>query len=184
MSGPAFPPIPDADWPEALDDLKGGFATGLDVYRVMAHRPELLRAWAPLRRHVVQETALGAELSEVAILRTGQRLGSDYEGAHHIVRARKIGMADARIASILGPLEAMSETDRVIAAAVDAIFDRHRLDPGQQAAVIDLVGSAGLFDLIATVGFYRVLGTMLLSFETPVDEGIAAALAARPLEPE
>lgn len=183
MTGPAFPPLSDEDWPAALADMKGGFATGLDVYRVMAHRPELLRAWAPLRQHVVGDTALGAELSEVAILRTGHRLGSEYECAHHISRARRIGMSDARIAAILGPLDAMSETDRVIAAAVDAIFDRHRLDAGEQAAVIALVGTAGLFDLIATVGFYRVLGTILLSFGTPVDAGVAEELAARPLDP-
>ena len=37
-----FQPITDADWPESLAALKGGFATGLNVYRTMAHHPDLL----------------------------------------------------------------------------------------------------------------------------------------------
>ena len=97
---PAFAPLTDADWPEALADLKGGFATKLNVYRVMAHRPELLRAWAPLRDHVVVQTALGPELSEVAILRTGHHMGSSYEWDSHVHRARKLGMSDVTIASL------------------------------------------------------------------------------------
>ena len=41
-----FQPITDADWPESLAASKGGFATGLNVYRTMAHHPDLLAARA------------------------------------------------------------------------------------------------------------------------------------------
>ncbi|MGY9048747.1 hypothetical protein P775_03070 [Puniceibacterium antarcticum] len=177
-----YPPLSDADWPAEAEALKGSFATRLDVYRVMAHRPALLAAWAPLRDHVVVQTALGAELSEVAILRTGHRLGAPYEWAHHVVRSRKLGMTDARIGSIRGPLAAMAPEDSVIAGAVDALFDDHRIGPELVTQIEALVGSDGLFDLIATVGFYSVLGGMLNTLQTPVDGDVAAALAAEPFE--
>ena len=95
-----FPPIPDADWPEQIADLADGYAGRLNVYRVMAHHPDLLRAWGGLRQQVVIDTALGPERSEVAILRTGHRMGSRYEWQQHISRARALGMTDARIASM------------------------------------------------------------------------------------
>ncbi len=178
---PAFAPLTDADWPEALADLKGGFATKLNVYRVMAHRPELLRAWAPLRDHVVVQTALGPELSEVAILRTGHHMGSSYEWDSHVHRARKLGMSDARIASLRGPLDAMAPEDAVIAGAVDAhLGPDHRLTSGQVAELVALVGQEGLFDLFATVGFYTVLAGMLKSLDVPLDPDIAAELAQTP----
>ncbi|SNR33189.1 carboxymuconolactone decarboxylase family protein [Puniceibacterium sediminis] len=182
MPNSDYPPLSDAGWPASLDGLKGGFATRLNVYRVMAHRPALLNAWAPLRDHLVVQTALGAELSEVAILRTGHRLGSPYEWAHHVVRSRKIGMSDARIGSIRGPVEEMAEADAVIAGAVDALFDDHRIGEELVAQVEALVGSDGLFDLIATVGFYSVLGGILNTTGTPIDADVAAALEADPFE--
>ena len=46
---PALPPLTDAQWPSDLADLLKGFAGGLNVYRVMAHNPALLRAWEGLQ---------------------------------------------------------------------------------------------------------------------------------------
>ncbi|NHF72148.1 carboxymuconolactone decarboxylase family protein [Paracoccus xiamenensis] len=174
-------PIADADWPESLASLKGGFATGLNVYRTMAHHPDLLAAWAPLRAHVVTAPALTPDQSEVVILRTGHRLGAAYEWAHHVHRGRKIGMTDTRIASIAGPVAAMSPEDAILAGAVDELFDHRRLSPATQAALVDLVGTHGMFDLIATVGFYSVLGFIVESFDTPIDAAVAAELKENPL---
>ena len=176
------PPLSDADWPDAARDLLDGFAGRLNVYRVMAHHPDLLIAWANLRDHVVRKTSLGPEYSEVVILRTGVHLGSHYEWSHHVHRSRALGMADARIASVRGDLDGMAAEDAVLAGAVDALFTDKRLSDAQATAVRDLVGTGGLFDLIATVGFYSTLGYILNSFDTPVDEGVARDLAAQPLD--
>lgn len=176
-----FRPISDADWPELLAALKGGFATGLNVYRTMAHHPDLLAAWAPLRAHVVTAPALTPDQSEVVILRTGHRLGAAYEWAHHVHRGRKIGMSDPRIASIAGPTAAMSSEDATLARAVDELFDDRRLSPATQSALLDLIGAKGMFDLIATVGFYSVLGFIVESFATPIDAAVAAELKETPL---
>ena len=69
---------------EVANALRDGFAGQLNVYRTMAHHPALVRAWAPMRQHVVKDTALGLERSEVVILRTGHRMGSAYEWAHRL----------------------------------------------------------------------------------------------------
>ncbi|MEN9062692.1 carboxymuconolactone decarboxylase family protein [Ponticoccus litoralis] len=100
MTDSPCPPLSDADWPEEIAALRDGFAGQLNVYRTMAHHPALLRAQAPLRQHVVKDSALGPIRSEVVILRTGVRLGSSYEWQQHVSRARKLGMSDTRIAAI------------------------------------------------------------------------------------
>lgn len=180
---PAFPPIPDAEWPEAARAMRDGFAGKLNVYRVLAHHPALLNAWGPLRQHVVLNNVLGQQFSEVVILRTGVRLGSDYEWNQHIRRARACGMDDARIASIRGALTDMAEGDAMLARAVDELFDDKRLSPETVRALIGLVGREGVFDVLATVGFYSTLGFILNSFATPLDADAAAELAAQPLRP-
>ncbi|PWJ21139.1 carboxymuconolactone decarboxylase family protein [Jannaschia seohaensis] len=174
-------PLHPDRWPPEIADMAGGYAGRLNVYRMIAHHPALLRAMDTLREHVVNRTALGAERSEVAILRGAHRLGSSYEWDQHILRARARGLSDARIASIRGPLEEMGDEDRLIVRAVDELFDDRMLSADTLAALDPVLGAEGILDLIATVGYYSVLGYTLKSFAVPQDEDIAAALASRPL---
>lgn len=171
-------PLSDQEWPAEILDLRDGFAGQLNVYRTMAHHPALLRAWAPLRQHVVKDTTLGAARSEVVILRTAVRFGSDYEWAHHVSRARALGLSDERIAA----LRAMPVgEDGLIARAVDALVDERRLSEEIRAELEPVIGVEGIIDLIATVGFYSVLGYLLMTYDTPIDDNIAAEMAERPL---
>ena len=177
---PKLPPISQENWPEEAMHLRDDFAGKLNVYRVMAHHPALLSAWADLRQHVVKDTSLGPAFSEVVILRTGHRLGAAYEWVHHVSRARALGFDEARIASIKGDAGEMAADDSVLTGAVDELFDAKRLSAQTQAAVVALVGVEGMMDLIATVGFYSTLGYILQSFDTPLEDWIKAELAAKP----
>lgn len=177
---PSCPPLADTEWPESVSDMRKGFAGGLNVYRTMAHHPALLRAWAPLREHVVNQTALGPDFSEVAILRTGLRLGSSYEKNQHIDRARKRGFSDERIAAVLGALGGMSAEDRLIAGGVDELIESHALSEATAREIAESLGKEAVFDLMATVGFYSTLGFILNTFDTPLDDNIAERLSAEP----
>lgn len=169
-----LPPLQDSDWPEALADLQNGFAGALNVYRTMAYHPDLLRAWAPLRQHVVKDSALGPERSEVVILRVAFRFGSAYEWNHHVDRATRLGFSEERIAA----LRAMPEgEDGMLVRAVDMLIDQRRLSPETEAALAEALGRPAVFDLIATVGFYTVLGYILMTYGTPLDAGVADVLS-------
>lgn len=175
---PPIAPLANAAWPEEIADLEDGFAGALNVYRTMAHHPALLRAWADLRQHVVKDTSLGLERSEVVILRTGVRLGSAYEWAHHVARARALGFSDARIAAVR---EMPEGEDGLLVRAVDAVLDARKIPAPLEAELRETLGKEAVFDLIATVGFYSVLGTILMTYEVPIDAPIAAQLERTPL---
>jgi len=174
-------PLTDADWPEDVAAMREGFAGRLNVYRVMAHHPALLAAWASLRNHVVSADVLGKQISEVAILRTGHHMRSRYEWSHHVSRGRACGMSDARIASIAGATAQMSAEDATVAIAVDQLFALGRLEPDALEALAALVGVKGVFDVMATVGMYSTLGFIVNTFETPLDQDIERELADEPL---
>jgi 4-carboxymuconolactone decarboxylase len=157
--------------------MLAGFAGQLNVYRVMAHHPALLRAWAPLRQHVVLETALGRDLSEVVILRAGYRLRSAYEWAHHVSRARRLGFSDDRIAAVAGMPPG---NDGLVVRATDAVIDHHCLPSALEAELAAKFGRPAVFDLIATVGFYSVLGTLLKTYATPLEPGLATEAVESP----
>ena len=71
--------------------------------------------------------------------------------------------------------------DGLIARAVDALVDERRLPPELNAALAEALGREAVFDLIATVGFYSVLGYILMSYDTPIDDRIAEEMAEAPL---
>ena len=172
-------PLPPGDWDEEILHLKDGFAGRLNVYRVMAHNPPLLAAWAGLRQHVVVDNALGPELTEVAILRISVHLNSDYERAHHVVRARACGMSDARIARILAQGIQSVEPDAIIVRAVDELARSARLESDTIETLVGLFGRRSLLDLFAIYGFYSTLGFIANSCETPIDDDIAAQLGEK-----
>ena len=136
----AYAPLSDGDWPAELADLKDGFAGGLNVYRAMAHHPGLLRAWAGLREHVVNHTALGPERAEVVILRAAHRLGVAYAWSQHFLRARAAGLTEARIGSIRGVLAGMSPEAADMCGAVVALFDDGKLAPHMVAELTAHLG--------------------------------------------
>ncbi len=177
MPSSPCPPIADADWPEEITDLRVGFAGALNVYRTMAHHPALLEAWAPLRQHVVKENALGPELTEVVILRAGVRMGSAYEWAHHVSRALALGFSEHRITAIRGTPEGI---DGLIVNAVDALFDKRMLTQEQEAELAEAIGRTAVIDLIAMVGFYSVLGYLLNTYDTPIDQAIQQQARQQP----
>ncbi|MEX2697477.1 carboxymuconolactone decarboxylase family protein [Rhizobium mongolense] len=171
-------PITDEHWPAEIAEMKAGFAGALNVYRTMAHHPALLKVWAPLRQHIVKDSALGPVRSELVILRAAYQLGSAYEWAHHFNRARALGISDVRIHAMRGSPDG---EDGLIARAVDALFNGSRLPPDLEAELAAELGKQAVFDLMATVGFYMILGFILMTYDTPIDNMVAHEMGKGPL---
>jgi 4-carboxymuconolactone decarboxylase len=157
---------------QLADDLPA-FAPKLNVYRVMAHNPDLVRAFAGLRGHVVLGGTLTEMQKEIVILRTGHHWGSAYERAHHVARGRLAGLSDARIARTDCPPSEWGEADEDtrLMAATDALLQTGRL-PTALAAGFE---GALLLDIMATIGMYTTLAFIVNSFDTPIDTDIASS---------
>lgn len=177
--------IKDSEWPAAIEDMREGFAGGLNVYRTMAHHPKLLRSWANFRNHIVLDSALGSQMSEVVILRCGLNLGSEYEWAHHVYRARKLGMGDALIQAISGDGVLLPQDIQLLMRATDQLFAYKKLLPKTQTALSLAFGTEAMLDVMATVAHYSLLGFILNSFNVEIDANVAAQepLEALPFAP-
>jgi 4-carboxymuconolactone decarboxylase len=176
---PVLPPLSDAEWPPELADLLKGFAGNLNVYRVMAHHPALVRAWTDLRNHIVTANTLSPQQQEIVILRAGHRWGSAYEWAHHVVRGRAAGLDDARIAHARAPRDRLHSDaiDDLLMTAVDHLIDDGRLPITLRETLMVRIGAKAVLDLMATVGMYSTLAFILQTFETPIEPDIALQAA-------
>lgn len=177
-------PIADRDWPEAIADMQTSFAGALNVYRVMAHNPPLLRAWATLRQHVVDDSALSEQQKELVILRTGHRWGSRYEWAHHVVRGLKVGLSDTRIAGAareVSDVGSGNDEDSILLRATDALLDEGRLSPQLQIHLGEFLSKAAIIDLMATIGMYTTLAFLANSSGVPIDADVLNSIDRNPL---
>ncbi len=155
--------------------MQTGFAGGLNVYRVMAHHPALLKSWASLRAHVVQGNTLNSRQLEFVILRIGHRWASAYEWAHHVVRGRAAGLTERDIELARSPASAWpaASLEAALMGAVDQLLDDGMLSPDMLQGLIDRIGVAGVMDIMATVGMYSTLAFIVKTFDTPLDSGVA-----------
>lgn len=175
---PLLPPLADTEWPAEVAHLLPGFAGRLNVYRVMAHNPALLAAWERLRNHIVIDSALTQQQSEIVILRTGHRWNALYEWAHHVVRGRATGLTEARIDAARqdSATWAPDSEDAALMAAVDALLDDGKLSAVQFADLQARIGTVAVLDVMATVGMYTTLAFLVQTFATPIEPEIAAQL--------
>lgn len=175
-------PIGDADWPDVLADMRDGFAGKLNVYRVMAHNPPLLRAWTALRQHVVIDSALTEQQKEMVILRTGHRWRSRYEWAHHVYRGSKGGLSDFRIARAAMDADdwgAIDDEDVMLLRATDVLLDDGRLPKALRIQLGRFLSDAAIIDIMATIGMYTTLAFLVNSFDTPIDDDVRAFVSER-----
>jgi len=168
----SLPPVPGIVWDRSLQPILDEIGAPLHIHGVLAHHPELLTAWWPLRTHLVGASALDADVRELVILRTAVLTESTYEWLHHAHRGRAAGLSQDAIRRVReGPFASgWDDRQRVAVAAVDELFDTGALSKETGELVEARLGTPGLLDLLFTVGIYRMIASIIATAELPDDD--------------
>lgn len=173
-------PLPVDDWDPDLAqiaaDMKGA---PINVHKLMAHNPALLKAWWSFRNHSVNGGSLGARRGELVILRVGVGLAAWYEWGSHVDRSLRCGLTIEEINAVLQrEVEGRwSPAEAALLAAVDELLRDHALSPEMRARLAAHFTAAEVLDLIAIHGMYLILGCMIRSFGLELDTEVAARVA-------
>jgi 4-carboxymuconolactone decarboxylase len=170
---PRLAPTTEADLDErtaALVEQLGG----LNIFRTLAHHPDLLRGWLGFGAHVLMGSTLDARIRELAILRTGWRCRCEYEFGHHTTIGAEAGITDAELRRVTeGPeADGWTEAERAVLAAVDELVDDHTLSDATWAQVSSSLDTRQLLDLIFTVGQYALVSMALNSCRVAREDGV------------
>lgn len=163
---------PDA-WDPSLADVRRRIGSPLNIHRVIARNPELMASYAPLREHVVKSSSLEAADRELVILRIAHRTQCDYEWRHHVVRGRKAGLDDDRIARVREGSEApgWSRKESLLLRAVDDMLDCTEIGPETLDAMGGVFSDKEILDIVFTVGVYLIMSTLLKTAHVPLEAG-------------
>lgn len=155
---------------ELGDRVRALGAKQVNLYRSLAHTPDLLHAWIDWAWALRENCATPRSLREIMILRTAVVMRSEYEWHQHVGMAQSAGVPTAKVQAITawqssalfdGPERAaLMLTDAMLTGSVpDAVHDE----------LAQHFTEAERVELVLTAGFYAMVPRVLDACRVPVE---------------
>ena len=143
-------------------------------YRLLLHHPPLARALNGLLSRLLYNGVLDARVRELVIMRIAWRTGSAVEWARHVPFCRRVGVSDADLLAVRGPLAdaGFNAAERAALAATDDTLETGAI--GEDAwsaceAAFETVPE--LLELVAAISNWRMYSQVLRSSGAPHEVG-------------
>jgi len=123
--------------------------------------------------YIQRDSRLPPQTRELLILRTAWLAKSEYEWAHHTVFARDAVLSDTEIASVaLGPrAKNWSDEQRALLQAADELRREAFISAATWNTLTQHYDTAGMIEIIYTVGGYAMTAMAINSLGIQVEEG-------------
>jgi alkylhydroperoxidase family enzyme len=150
------------------------------LYRVLAHSPPMLRAYAGLARGLRYDAVTPRALRELMILRTAQLTGSDYEWAHHRAMASANGVPEEKVQA-LSAWRSSTLFDRGERVALRCVEEIHDVALSDEAfAELEReVGGPATIELVLLAAFYESVARIIQALGLEVEPAYQAYLGER-----
>ena len=153
----------------------------LNVFKTMAHTPELMRAWWEMMSVALSgRLALSPRLRELAILRVFQLSGGEYGFAHHVRIAKLAGLTDEDIAA-LAQYETkgrFSEPERLALRYTDAVSALGEGAPGIARQLLGHLSERELVELTFCIANWNLMARLLQPLEIELEPALREYLPA------
>lgn len=145
-----------------------------NIFRILAHTPNLLRRFLALGGELRNGTALDPKLRELALVTVGRLTGAEYEFTHHWNLARRVGVTREQLEHLddfeTSPL--FNDLERLV--------QRYALEATMNVAVTDATFEAlrkaldtrRLMELVQNVAFYNMVVRVLVPLKVEVEPGV------------
>jgi alkylhydroperoxidase family enzyme len=166
--------LPEADR-EIFDRLVEERKTPVgNIFRILAHTPNLLRRFLALGGELRNGTALDPKLRELALMTVGRLTGAEYEFTHHWNLARRVGVSRQQLENLedfeTSPL--FSEQERLVMRyALEATMNV-RVGDATFEALRKSLDTRRLMDLVQNVAFYNMVVRILVPLGVEVEPGV------------
>ena len=143
----------------------------LNVFKVMAHTPELMESWWGMMVVALSRLKLDPRLRELAILRLFLLTRSDYGFAHHVRIGKGVGLTDEDIAALAAYDEddRFSALDKLVLQYTDAVT---KLDEGAPALATQLrshLSEREVVELTFCIANWNLMAHLLLPLEIELE---------------
>jgi alkylhydroperoxidase family enzyme len=169
-----IPPLRDEDMTEVQRGLVAPYAVDGqvdNVFRTVAHHPDLMKRWLPFVNHILLKSTLSLREREILILRTGWLCRSEYEWAQHVRGGKRAGLTDGEIAAIMAGRGLGKREDLLLDAAGELDAVKRVADRTWNALALHY-NPQQMMDIVYTVGQYTMVSMALNSLGIEVDDNL------------
>ena len=137
---------------------------------VMAHYPDLAKAFLEFNRHLLYFNALPGRAVELVVLRVAWRRRSEYEWVQHSAAALEVGLTDEEIdRTAVDSIDGWAPEDALLLRAVDELHHNHDWSDATWNELAEVFDTRQIMDLVFTVGAYDTLAVAFNCFDLPID---------------
>jgi len=162
---------------DIYDDLTAKRGSVINIFRVLAHAPGLLRRLLTYSDYVRHDLHLDPSLRELAILTVGRVCRVDYEFTHHWRIARGVGLSQEKLEALGAWERAAVFTDperAVIRYAEEATRDI-RVREETFNALRGFLDTRQIVELVEVVAYYNMVVRILEPLNVELEPGMTKA---------
>jgi 4-carboxymuconolactone decarboxylase len=162
------------------DQLVNEYGGLVGPFNAFVHAPDVGRHLSALGATVRFGTSIERRLSELAIITVGARWKAEFEWWAHARTARRHGVPDAVVDAIARGDEPpfAADDERVIYALASQLVMTGRVSQDAYDAARELLGDAGMVELVSLCGYYTLVSFVLNAFDIPLPPGVAPTWGA------
>ena len=144
----------------------------LNLFKVLAHSPKIVRDWNRLGTTLLYKGTLAADIRELAIIRVGELAGSAYELAAHRRIGLGTGLTQAQIDDIAAWEESanFSERERTVLKYTDELAQNIRASEQTFADLQSCFNPRDIVELTVAIGYYGMVARTLESLDVDPEE--------------
>lgn len=170
--------VPILEKEEITGDLKETFAKMesrgtkiLNIFKVMAHCPEVGRDFLKLGNSILLKGRLDPRLRELAILRVGHLAEAVYEWTQHAALASRIGVPQAQIDALpqWHNSDMFDEKEKAVLQYVDEVAENIRVSQETFQELKHFFTDEQVVELSVVIGYYGAVCRVLEALEIELE---------------
>jgi alkylhydroperoxidase family enzyme len=155
---------------QKLDDRK---VPVLNLFKAVGNCPKIGRNFVRLGNSILSPDLLDPKLREMAILRVGNLLRSEYEFTKHVTIGLEVGVTNDQIDELTNWTSSKKFTDieRAVLQYTDEVTLDVKVSDGTFANLKNFFDDQAIVKLTATIGYYGMVSRLLVALQIELEPG-------------
>ena len=163
----------DPIFKEMFQKLEDGKFPIINLYKAVGNSPKVGRNFIRLGNAILNSEILDPKLRELAILRVGNLLQSEYEFTKHVVIGKSAGVTTDQINDLSNwaSSKKFSEIERAVLKYTDEVTLKVKVGDDTFASLKRFFDDAQIVKLTMTIGYYGLVSRVLVALQVELEPG-------------
>jgi len=158
---------------EMFEKLEDRNTPILNLFKAMGNSPKVGRNFVRLGNAILNPEILDPKLRELAILRVGNLLKSEYEFTQHVALGRRAGVTEDQIKELSNwkSSDKFVDVERAVLQYADEVTLNVKVSDDTFAELRKFFDDGQIVKLTATIGYYGMVSRILVALDIELESG-------------